>query len=128
MEKFAAPDHQNMLKDHCLKYAYCEKDEKTGLKIYKLGDCPPGTFFDTKSGQCGAAFRFPISCDGYEVCKKFEDDQPIRRWNMTCGMLSSLKNMVYVGPGGKLKLYWIINFGNFNLIIKTFKLIFRTLR
>ena len=27
MEKCAAPDHQNMLKNHCLKYFYCEKGE-----------------------------------------------------------------------------------------------------
>ena len=64
MEKFAAPDHQNREKDHCLKYAYCEKDEKMGLKIYKLGDCPTGSFFDSDSGKCGAAIRKPIGCDG----------------------------------------------------------------
>ena len=92
-----------MVKDHCLKY---EKDEKMGLKIYKLEDCPTGTFFDPDSGtrqcKCGAAMRKPIGCDGYEVCKKWADDQPVRRINVTYGMISSLQNMVYVGPGGKV--------------------------
>ena len=101
MEKFAVPDHQNKLKDHCLKYAYCENNDKA-LKIYKEGDCASGTFFDPDSGACGVAVRKPTGCDGYEVCKKWGDDQPVRRMHVTCGMLSSLKNMVYVGPGGKL--------------------------
>ena len=114
MQKFASPDHQNQLKDHCTRYAYCEKDPKFGLTVYKEADCPSGQFFDPDSAKCGALIRKPTGCDGYETCQKLPHGG-FRRTQMTCGMLSSLKNMVYVGPGGEFLIFVQSNMFTFNI-------------
>ena len=110
MVKFGFPDPKYGF-DDCFKYAYCEKDKKTGLLIYKTGVCPNGTFFNRFTGTCGTDFRFRPHCDGYEVCNDpniWDGDGSVFRYNITCGTIhgKSMKNMVYVGPGSKLNSFW----------------------